>query len=69
MNCDIDHSMPVRSLCFSKDNLLYSGSGDKNIFCDDIRTIDSAVIRTFTGHSGWVVGVSISPDGQYLISW
>lgn len=60
--------MPVRSLCFSKDSLLYSGSDDKNIYCYDIRTQDTAVVRSFTGNSGWVVGLSVSPDAQYLVS-
>jgi WD40 repeat protein len=32
----------------------------------DIAT--GAILKTFTGHDGWVVSLDISPDGQYLLS-
>ena len=65
----VDHSMAVRCLCFSPSSRLYTGSDDKSIISYNVLTKESVVEHTYSGHSGWVTGVSISADEQYLASW
>ncbi len=61
--------MAVRCLCFSPSSRLYTGSDDKTIISYNVLTKESVVEHTYSGHSGWVTGVSVSADEQYLASW
>ena len=55
------HTGWVRSLAFSLDGvLLLSGSGDETVKLWDVQT--GGVVKTFHGHTGEVLCVSISPD-------
>ena len=65
----LDHTLAVRSLFFSKENILFSGSDDKTIVSYDLRVSDTTSVKSYSNHSGWVTGIALSPDGQYLVSW
>ena len=61
------HAMPVRSLCFdTSGKTLYTGCDDGHIHAYDAehRSLQDAL----PGHKSWVLGVSISPDGNALCS-
>ena len=60
--------MAVRCLCFSASSRLYTGSDDKSIISYNVLTKVNLVEHTYSGHSGWVTGVSVSADEQYLAS-
>src|SRR5262249_35409381 len=60
------HSAPVTGLVFAPDGkTLYSSALDKTI-----RAWDSAgkAIDSWTAHNGGVVGIDISPNGNYLVA-
>lgn len=55
-------------MCFSASSRLYTGSDDKSIISYNVLTKENLVEHTYSGHSGWVTGVSVSADEQYLAS-
>ena len=65
----VDHSMPIRCLCFSASKLLYAGCDDTTISRYDCQTDDCPSIGTYCNHTGWVTGVDVSADEKYLVSW
>ena len=59
----------VRDIDFSPDGLLLASGGSfQNAFVRlwDVRS--GALLRTLEGHSGGIIQVLFSPDGQYLVS-
>ncbi len=59
----------ITTLAFSPDSRLLAagcGAGDNDIHVWDMAAGTAAV--RFTGHSGWIVGLAFSPDGQTLAS-
>lgn len=60
--------MTVRCLCFSKDTL-YSGSDDMTILSYDPLSSNPTVLKPFCNHTGWVTGLAVSPDEQFMVSW
>ncbi|KAK5994621.1 Vegetative incompatibility protein HET-E-1 [Cladobotryum mycophilum] len=60
------HSDMVRSIAFSVDNKLVSGSSDGTVRIWDATT--GSCIRTINGHSNWVTSVAFSANGQRIAS-
>lgn len=55
-----NHEERVGSLAWIDDDILASGSKDRNIYCHDIR--DKAIVRKYMGHRNEVCGLEWSPD-------
>lgn len=64
----VDHSMAVRCLAFTKDRL-FSGSDDMTILCYDITSSHPSVLKSYCNHSGWVTGITVSADEEFMASW
>ncbi|MBA0604057.1 hypothetical protein Godav_016747 [Gossypium davidsonii] len=61
------HYMPVRSLVFSPEHdsrKLYSASDDGHVHIHDVE--GKAIIGAMSGHTGWVLSVDVSPDGEAI---
>jgi WD40 repeat protein/transcriptional regulator with XRE-family HTH domain len=59
---------PTPQELFEKSNhqILASGSGDQTIKLWDINT--GECLKTYTGHTNWILSIAFSPDGQTLFS-
>ncbi len=72
----IPHEFPVTSLCFNNDgSTIFSGSIDNVIRKFDIRNLsvdkfeyDIVESEVLYGHMDTITGLSVSPDGNYLLS-
>ena len=65
MKHSTSHTMPVRSVDFSKESkLVVSASDDKHVNIYDPRY--NQVVASLAGHSSWVLSVSMSPDGEHF---
>lgn len=63
----LDCEFPVLSVAYSLDNLtLYTAGIDPSIKVWDLRK--NAVVMTLDGHAEAVTGLSLSPDGDFLLS-
>lgn len=64
---NLGHGDLLRDFAFSPDGgTLASGSGDGTIKVWDVQS--GSLLRTLSGHAGWVTAVAISPDGSTLVS-
>ncbi|KAL4429948.1 hypothetical protein ABPG74_000314 [Tetrahymena malaccensis] len=61
-----NHDDRVASLSWINDEILASGSKDRNIYCHDIR--DKNIVRKYQGHRNEVCGLEWSCDQQTLAS-
>lgn len=66
----LEHSADVRALKFSPTgNQLFSGSNDMSINCYDCDEEGHYnLLRTYQGHTGYVLGLDITKDGAYMAS-
>jgi WD40 repeat protein len=61
----IGHSGGVNCF-FVQGPFLFSGSNDRSIIQYNI--VDGTIVRRFAGHTGYVLGITVSNDGKYLYS-
>src|SRR2546429_79418 len=66
----LSHPHPVSAVAWSpKARLLASGDFDGGIRVWELHTTGPAIcIRTFSGHTNWVMGLAFAPDGSLLAS-
>ena len=68
--CSIDHKFQVTAVAFSNDGTsVYFGGLDNTIFAYDLRNMpDHDFTMRLKGHSDTITCLSVSPDGNFLLS-